>query len=104
MRALRKLIFDIVVRALAYGYQKYVESLREKIKAGMERAKQEGKHVGRPPAIPEDFLVKLVKKHPFLSKKDLWRIATAEGYKISYSRFVKKINEVIKKYNIRREK
>jgi len=102
--ALRKLIFDIVVRALGYGYQKYVESLREKIKAGMERAKRESKRVGRPPAIPEDSLVKLVKKYPFLSKRDLWRIATVEGYKISYPRFVRKINEVIKKYNIRREK
>ena len=69
--ALRKLIFDIVVRALGYGYQKYVESLREKIKAGMERAKREGKCIGRPPVIPEDFLVKLVKKYSFLSKKDL---------------------------------
>jgi len=70
----------------------------------MERAKRESKRVGRPPAIPEDSLVKLVKKYPFLSKRDLWRIATVEGYKISYPRFVRKINEVIKKYNIRREK
>jgi len=38
---LRKLIFDIVVRALGYWYQKYVESLREKIKAG--RSKQRKK-------------------------------------------------------------
>jgi len=102
--ALRKLIFDIVVRALAYGYQKYVESLREKIKAGMERAKREGKHVGRPPAVPEEFLIKIIRKYPYLSKKDLWRIAIAEGYKISYPRFVRKINEVIRKYNLKREK
>ena len=102
--SLRKLIFDVIVRALAYGYQKYVDALREKIRAGMERAKREGRHVGRPPAIPEEFLVKLVKKYPYLSKKDLWRIATAEGYKISYPRFVRKINEVIRKYNLKRGK
>ena len=102
--ALRKLIFDIVVRALAYGYQKYVESLKEKIRAGMERAKKEGRHIGRPPAIPEEFLIKIIRKYPYLSKKDLWRIAIAEGYKISYPRFVRKINEVIRKYNLKREK
>jgi len=56
---------------VGYGYQKYVESLREKIKAGMKQAKRDGKHIGRPPMIPEDFLIKLVKKYPFLSKKDL---------------------------------
>jgi len=98
--ALRKLIFDIVVRALAYGYQKYVESLREKIKAGMERAKKEGKHVGRPPAVPDEFLIKILRKYPYLSKKDLWKMARAEGYEISYPRFVRRVNEVIKKYGL----
>ena len=102
--ALRKLIFDIVVRALAYGYQKYVESLKEKIKAGMERAKKEGKHVGRPPAVPDDVIIRLLKKYPYLSKKDLWKMARAEGYNISYPRFTKKVNEVIKKYNLKLER
>ena len=101
--ALRRLIFDIVVRALAYGYQKYVESLREKIKAGMERARREGKHVGRPPAIPEEYIVKLVTKYPFLKKKDLWKIARAEGYSISYPRFLMRVNDVIKKYGLKRD-
>ncbi|MEM1515178.1 MAG: recombinase family protein [Candidatus Bathyarchaeia archaeon] len=94
--ALRKLIFDIVVRALAYGYQKYVESLKDKIKAGMERARQKGKHVGRPSAVPDEFLIKLLKKYQGLSKKDLWRITIAEGYKISYPRFIVKINKILK--------
>lgn len=94
--ALRRLIFDIVVRALAYGYQKYVESLKEKIRAGMERARQRGKHIGRPPAIPDDFIIKLLKKYQGLSKKDLWRIAVAEGYKISYPRFIAKINGLLR--------
>ena len=102
--ALRKLIFDIVVRALAYGYQKYVESLREKIKAGMERAKKEGKHVGRPPAVPDEFLIKIIRKYPYLSKKDLWKMARAEGYEISYPRFVRRVNEVIKKYGLEANK
>ncbi len=95
--ALRKLIFDVVVRALAYGYQKYVESLKEKIRAGMERAKREGKHVGRPPSIPKEYLIKIIRKYPYLSKKDLWKMARAEGYKISYPRFVRKVNEIMKK-------
>jgi len=101
--ALRKLIFDIVVRALAYGYQKYVESLKEKIKAGMERAKKEGKHIGRPPAVPEEFLIKIIRKYPYLSKKDLWKMTKAEGYNISYPRFVRRVNEIMKKYGIKRE-
>jgi len=67
----------------------------------MERAKKEGKQVGRAPAVPEEFLVKLVRKYSNLSKKDLWRIAVAEGYKISYPRFVRRINEVTRKYNIK---
>jgi len=99
--ALRKLMFDIVVRALAYGYQKYVEALKEKIKAGMERARKEGKHVGRPPSIPEEFVVKLIRKYPYLSKKDLWRMARAENYRISYPRFVKKVNEAAMKYGLK---
>jgi len=101
VEALRKLMFDIVVRALAYGYQKYVEALKEKIKAGMERARKEGKHVGRPPSIPEEFVVKLIRKHPYLSKKDLWRMAKAENYRISYPRFVKKVNEAARKYGLK---
>ncbi len=90
-------MFDIIVRALAYAYQKYVDSLREKIKSGMERAKAEGKHVGRPPAISEEYIVKLLRRYPNLPKKALWKIAQAEGYKISYPRFVVKVNEVMKK-------
>ena len=38
------------------------------------------------------------------SKKDLWRIARAEGYSISYPRFVRKVNEVIERYNLRLER
>jgi len=45
---LRKLIYDIVVRALAYGYEMYVKSIREKTRAGLLRAKIEGKRIGRP--------------------------------------------------------
>jgi len=59
---------------------------------------------GRPPAVPEESLVKLVRKYPYLSKKDLWRIAIAEEYKISYLRFVRKLNGVIRKYNTLSEK
>jgi len=101
--ALRKLIFDVIVHALAYGYQKYVDALREKIKAGMERAKKEGKHVGRPSAVPEDVLIKILRRYPELSKKALWKIARAEGYSISYPRFVRKVNQVIRKYGLKRE-
>lgn len=45
---LRKFIYDIVVRALAVSFQKYVDSIREKTKAGMMRARAQGKHIGRP--------------------------------------------------------
>ena len=102
--ALRKLMFDIIVRALAYAYQKYVDALRDKIKAGMERARRTGKQIGRPPAIPEEYIAKLLLKYPGLSKKALWKIALGDGYKISYPRFTKKVNEVARKYGIQLKK
>ena len=56
---LRKFIYDIIIRALAFSYQKYIESLIEKTKAGMERARREGKHIGRPPKVTPELVQKM---------------------------------------------
>ena len=95
--SLRKLIFDIIIRALAYSYQKYVESIIEKTKAGIRRAKAQGKHVGRPYKISDEEILRLIKRYPGLSIKDLWRIARGKGYSISYSRFWVRVRELRRK-------
>ena len=86
-----------VVSMLAWFAELYRYDIIQRTKAGMERAKREGKRIGRPPAVPEEFLIKIIRKYPGLSKKDLWRLTIAEGYKISYPRFVRKVNEIIRK-------
>ena len=45
--SLRKLIFDVIVRALAYGYQKYVDALRERIRVCMEWGEFEDGYFGK---------------------------------------------------------
>lgn len=97
---LRKMMFDIIVRALAYSYEMYVKSIIEKTKAGLERARKEGKRIGRPPAIPEEYYLKLIRKYPGSPIRQLWRIALGDGYKISYSRFNRNIRRIAQKYNI----
>ena len=55
-------------------------------------------HIGRPPSIPMDVVRKYVTKYRYLAlhnKKALWKVVTSDGYKISYPRFIEKVNKVL---------
>jgi len=97
--ALRKAILTIlgIVAELEKAF------IRERTRAGIERAKKEGKHIGRKPVeIPID----LVKKYLSigLSKKAIYEILIDRGYLryreqgqekiLSYDRFVKRLKSL----------
>ncbi|MEM1891157.1 MAG: recombinase family protein [Thermofilaceae archaeon] len=76
----------------------------ERTKAGLERAKQQGKHLGRKPVeIPVDKVKHYLRKG--LSKKDVYRILVDMGYLkyrekgvekvLSYDRFLKRLKTLI---------
>ncbi|MEM1696367.1 MAG: recombinase family protein [Desulfurococcaceae archaeon] len=76
----------------------------ERTKAGLERAKQQGKHLGRKPVeIPVDKVKHYLRKG--LSKKDVYRILVDTGYLrykekgvekvLSYDRFLKRLKTLI---------
>lgn len=99
---LSMLVYDITVRALAYAYQKYVDSLREKIKAGMEKARAEGKHVGRPPKIPPKMVMHYVARlqPQGVSIRAFWKMLRGEGYNVSYKavcRAVRRYQRIVEK-------
>lgn len=63
---LRKVIYRMLILALGYAYEMYVKSVREKTRAGLERARREGKRVGRPSPMHDP------------SKQELFRIVVCE--------------------------
>ncbi len=76
----------------------------ERTKAGLERAKQQGKHLGRKPVeIPVDKVKHYLRKG--LSKKDVYRILVDTGYLrykekgvekvLSYDRFLKRLKTAL---------
>jgi len=94
---LRRFVYDIIIRALAYAYQMYVESLREKIRAGMERARAEGRRIGRPPKVDDETLQSYFKyyvEHLGFSIKDMWRVLREHGYDISYDAVLKRLKKL----------
>ncbi len=98
-QTLRKFIYDVIVRALAYSYQKYVESIIEKTKAGLMRAREMGKHIGRPQLISDGEIERYLKRYrkAGLSIRSIWKIVRGDGYKISYSRFAQRVKQLRKK-------
>ncbi|MEM4592421.1 MAG: recombinase family protein [Sulfolobales archaeon] len=75
----------------------------ERTRAGLERAKREGKHIGRKPVeIPVDKVKEYLKKG--LSKKDVYRLLVDMGYLrykekglekiLSYDRFLKRLKNI----------
>jgi len=79
--------------------------IRERTRAGMLRAKKEGKHVGRPPVeIPMDLVKKMLKAG--LSKKAIYKFLVSQGYLkyrekgvervLSYDRFLKRLKEALR--------
>jgi len=77
----------------------WIESeLINKKRMRQREAWRKGKRKGRPPSIPPNIVRKYVLKYKELAlknKKALWLIMKAEGYKISYRRFLDKVNAVI---------
>jgi len=72
--ALRKALLTIlgIVAELERAF------IRERTKAGMERAKKEGKHVGRPPyPFPTVYVIQLMNKGLPMTK--IWRLLKEEG-------------------------
>jgi len=77
--------------------------IRERTKAGMLRAKREGKHIGRKPVeIPLDKVKKYLKMG--LSKKDVYNLLVSQGFLrysekgkkkvLSYDRFIKRLKSL----------
>ncbi|MEM4976760.1 MAG: recombinase family protein [Desulfurococcaceae archaeon] len=75
----------------------------ERTRAGLERARKEGKHLGRKPVeIPVDKVKEYLKKG--LSKKDVYRLLVDMGYLkyrekgvekvLSYDRFLKRLKTI----------
>jgi len=83
--------FNVAVKALEYSYQKFI---KERIKAGIEKARLRGKRVGRPEKISDQYLLKLLKKYPGLTLRALWKIAKGDGHDISYGWFVYRVNRL----------
>ena len=77
--------------------------IRERTKAGLERAKREGKHIGRKPVeIPIDLVKEYMKRG--LKKKQIYQFLISEGYLkyrekgeekiLSYDRFIKRLKKL----------
>lgn len=97
--ALRKALLTVlgVVAELERAF------IRERTRAGMLRAKREGKHIGRRPVeIPVDKVRKYLRAG--LSKKDVYNLLVSQGYlryrekgeerTLSYDRFVKRLRQL----------
>jgi len=67
---------------------------RRRIKERQEEAWRQGKQKGRPPKVPDEVLAQYLRKYRGLSKKDIWRILKANGYDISYERFLRRIKKL----------
>ncbi len=75
----------------------------EKRRSRQVEAWRKGKRRGRPPAMDLKTVAHYVKRYRELAlknKKALWLIAKAEGHKISYRRFLEKINKVLESNKI----
>ena len=75
----------------------------EKRRSRQVEAWRKGKRRGRPPAMDLKTVAHYVKRYRELAlknKKALWLIAKAEGHKISYRRFLEKVNKVLESNKI----
>jgi len=72
---------------------------RQRIRERQQEAWRQGKQKGRPPSMQMDEVRRYVMKYPELAKHDkkaLWLVVRGDGHKVSYSRFVRKVNQVLK--------
>ncbi len=89
------------------AFKKFISWLEEELiikkKVRQREAWNKGKRKGRPPAIPYKIVKRYVLKYRELAlrnKKALWLIMKAEGYRISYRRFLDKVKKVLKDINV----
>ena len=83
---------DDNIRRLVLAILSWVaEFERKRIRERQEEAWRQGKQKGRPPKVPDEVILKYLKKYEGLSKKDIWKIMTRDGYDISYDRFLRRI-------------
>ncbi|MCC6013934.1 MAG: recombinase family protein [Candidatus Verstraetearchaeota archaeon] len=70
---------------------------RRRIRERQEEAWRQGKQKGRPQKVSDGVILQYIKKYQGLSKKAIWKLLKADGYDISYDRFIKRIKRISKK-------
>jgi len=83
---IRRLILSILAWVAEYE--------RRRIRERQLEAWAQGKQKGRPPKVSDDTIVYYLRKYSMLSKKAVWKIMRADGYDISYDRFLKRVKNL----------
>ena len=76
-----------IVSMLAWFAELYRYDIIRRTKDALERARREGKRLGRPPKVPPETIKRYLEKYyrkMGLSLKDVLRIMKGDGYDISY--------------------
>ena len=88
---------DDNIRKLILAILSWVaEFERKRIRERQEEAWKQGKQKGRPPKVPDNIILKYLKRYRGLSKKDIWKIMVKDGYELSYDRFLRRIKKLLK--------
>jgi len=84
------------IRKLSLSILSWVaEFERKRIRERQEEAWRMGKQKGRPPKVPDDIILKYLKKYRGLAKKDIWKIMKQDGYDLSYDRFLRRVKQLV---------
>jgi Site-specific recombinases, DNA invertase Pin homologs len=83
---IRKLILSILSWVAEYE--------KKRIRERQEEAWRLGKRKGRPPIITDEEILRYLSKYKGLSLKDIWRIMTGSGIRISYSTLRQRIKKL----------
>jgi len=83
---IRKLILSIL--AWVAGFE------RRRIRERQEEAWARGKQKGRLPKVSDEVIKKYIAKYRGLSKKDIWKIMSKDGFEISYDRFLRRLKKL----------
>jgi len=83
---IRKLILSILAWVAEWE--------RRRIRERQEEAWRAGKQKGRPPKVPDEIILRYRRKYRGLSKKDVWRLMTADGYELSYDQFLRRLKKL----------
>ena len=83
---IRKLILSILAWVAEFE--------RRRIRERQEEAWAQGKQKGRPPKVSDEVILRYLKKYQGLSKKDIWKIMSKDGFEISYDRFLRRLKKL----------